>query len=229
MMRRWTAAILVGALLGAPAAAAAGGDPPETYLMPLDRYTTAKARTLASAHKADLLRLYDHIYHCIPWVDVPKSGIGFPKRQGADTDDRYLSVWVDVDQADNDGFRAMSRDRRASAMLSRYGVDFLRRMSTMTRTASDPNLYGYSIILSWLKPGEGSTPTKETLAFFTDRKSLADYLAKTLGGPEFVSRSKHVLFDGKDKIDKVNLEVWDDPFNRTYKLKNYEPPQDKHC
>ncbi len=228
MIGRWTAAALAAALLFGPVVARAA-DPPETYLMPMDRYTTPKARALASAHKADLLRLYDHVYHCIPWVEVAKSGIGFPKRLGSDTDDRYLSLWIDVDQADDGGFRAMSRDRRASAMLSRYGVDMLRRMSAMTKAGGDANLYGYSIILSWLKPGDMTNPTKETLAFFADKRSLGDYLAKALPGAEFVSRSKYVLFDGKDKVELGSLEVWDDPFNRTFKLKNYEPPKDKHC
>lgn len=228
MLWRWTAAALAAALTVGPAVAVAE-DPPETFLMPLDRYTTPKARALASAHRADLLRLYDHIYHCIPWVDVAKSGIGFPKRLGSDTDDRYLSLWINVDQADDGGFRAMSRNRRASAMLSRYGVDMLRRMSTMTRAGGDTNLYGYSIILSWLKPDDGTVPTKETLAFFADKRSLGEYLAKSLAGPEFVSRSKYALFDGKEKIEPISLEVWDDPFNRTFKLRNYDPPKEKRC
>jgi hypothetical protein len=37
------------------------------------------------------------------------------------------------------------------------------------------------------------------------------------------------MFDGKDKVDLGALEVWDDPFNRTFKLKNYEPAKDKNC
>jgi hypothetical protein len=227
-MGRWTAAALAAALSLGPAAAVAG-ESPEVYLMPLAQYTTPKGRALASAHKADLLRLYDHIYYCIPWVDVAQSGIGFPKRRGSDTDDRYLSLWINVDQTDDGAFRAMSQPRRASAMLSRYGVDMLRRMSTMTRTGGDANLYGYSIILSWLKPGDGTNPTKETLAFFTDKRSLGDYLAKSLAGADFVGRSKYSLFDGKERVEPVHLEVWDDPFNRTFKLKNYEAPKEKKC
>ena len=230
MTRRWTAAALaLAAALSLEPAVAGAADPAESYLIPRDRYTTPKARALATAHKGDLLKLYDHVYHCIPWVDVAKSGIGFPKRLGSETDDRYLSLWIDVDQSDDGGFRAMSRDRRASAMMSRYGVDMLRRMSTMTSTGGDPNLYGYSIILSWLKPGDTSAPAKETLAFFVDKKSLGDYLGKSLPGSEFVSKSKYVMFDGKEKIESVKLEVWEDSFNRTYKLKNYEVAQGKTC
>lgn len=228
MMHRLTgAALAVALLLGAGGAWAA--DPPEEYLTPLDRYTTAKGRTLAVDHKADLLRLFDHIYYCLPWVEVPKAGIGFPRRQGADGDDRYLSVWVDVDQTDDGTFKAMTRDRRASSMLSRYGVDILRRMSSMTKTSTDANLYGYSVILAWLKPGDGRNPTKETLAFFADKASLGDYLGARLPGGEFISRSKYVFFDGKDRIESVSLDVWDDPFNRTFKLPNYELPKGKQC
>ncbi len=227
-MRRWRAGALAAIVALAPAAALAA-DGVEEYLIPLDRYTTAKGRTLAAAHKPELLQLFDHIYYCLPWVGVVKNGIGFPRRKGAEADDRYFSVWVDVDQTDDGRFAALTRDRRASAMLSRYGVDLLRRMATLTRVGTDDNLFGYSIILSWLKPGNAKTPSKETLALFVDKAALGEFLANRLPGAEFVSRLRYSMFDGKEPVEPVQLEVWDDTFNSTYKLKNYEPPKDKRC
>jgi hypothetical protein len=227
-MRRWSLVVLAAAVAWTPAAARAA-DRPDEYLMPIESYTTAKGRTLATAHKPELLRLYDHIYYCLPWVGVAKNGIGFPRRKGAEADDRYFSVWIDVDQTDDGGFAALSRDRRASAMLSRYGVDLLRRMTTLTDVGSDANLFGYSIILSWLKPGGGRNPSKETLAVFVDKGALTDYLARRLPGEDFVSRVRYLMFDGKEQIDSIRLEVWEDSFNSTYKLKNYEPPKEKKC
>jgi hypothetical protein len=227
-MRRWSVVALGAARVFIPAAASRT-DKSEGYQIPQASYTSAKGRTLATAHKPELLRLYDHIYHCLPWVGVTKNGIGFPRRKGAETDDRYFSVWIDVDQTDDGRFGALSRDRRASAMLSRYGVDLLRRMTTLTDVGSDANLFGYSIILSWLKPGGGNAPSKETLAIFVDKAALQDFLAKRLPGAEFVNRVRYLMFDGKEQIDAVRLEVWEDSFNSTYKLKNYEPPQEKRC
>ena len=126
-MRRWAPLLLVTAfvLFGAVSSPAA---PLEEVLMPLDRYTTAKAQALASQYRPQLVSFYENIYYCIPWVDLQKNGIGFRTPRWASADDRYLSVWIWIDQHDDAQFSAMPQERRASAMLSRYGVELLRRM-----------------------------------------------------------------------------------------------------
>ena len=49
----------------------------------LDQYNSLKARTLASTHHAQLVSLYDGIYHCLPWVDVRNSASAAQSGRGA--------------------------------------------------------------------------------------------------------------------------------------------------
>lgn len=228
---RCSAAALVAALLVSSVAPALAQS--DDALIPLEKYTTPKAKTLATTYKARLIQFYDHIYSCMPWLSVMKNGIGFPRRKGDDTDYRYLSVWIAVDQQDDGSFAALPQERRVSAMFSRYGVDMLRRLTALTDVASDANLDGFSVVLSWLKPGTGNKPgvqpVNETLALFVDKATLQDFLAKRLPAAEFTNRAKFSVFDGQDPVGRVPLEVWDDSFNSTYKVQNYEPPKGKKC
>ncbi len=203
---------------------------PEDSITPLEQYNTPKAKTLASTYRPELVRFYEHVYWCLPWLGVFKNGIGFRQPKGAQADDRYLSVWVTIDQTDDGSFAAMPRERRVSAMFSRYGVDLLRRLTAMTSVASDANLTGFSVVLSWPKPGlPPDRPVSETMALFVDKASLADFLAKRLGPAEFASRAKLSVFDGKDPLAPGKLEIWEDTFNSTYKLKGYEAPKEAKC
>jgi hypothetical protein len=203
---------------------------PEDSITPLDQYNTPKAKALAATYRPQLLRFYEHVYWCLPWLGVVKNGIGFRQPKGITADDRYLSVWVMIDQMDDGSFAKMPRERRVSAMLSRYGVDLLRRMTAMTNAASDVDLTGFSVVLSWPKPGlPPDQPVSETMALFVDKASLADFFAKRLGPTEFVSRAKVSVFDGKDPLAPVKLEIWEDTFNTTYKLKGYEAPKEAKC
>lgn len=215
------AAVLLGPVSGVAA--------PEDAILPIEQYTTAKARNLAIAHKTQLFQFYDNIYHCLPWVAVANNGIGFRQPKGAESDDRYLSVWISIDQADDPHFGKLPLERRVSAMFSRYGVDMLRRMYQLAGIASDADVYGFSVILSWLKPGTHSQPISETLALFIDKTSLVEFLAKRLPTVEFTNRAKFTVFEGKDLIGRVPLEVWEDNFNSTFKLKNYELEKGKKC
>ena len=216
-------------LTGGPAWAA----PVEEVLLPLERYNTEKSRALAVHYRPQLVSFYENIYHCIPWVDLQKNGIGFRTPRWATEDDRYLSVWIWIDQNDDGGFAALSQERRASAMLSRYGVELLRRMTALGGIASDANLQGFSVVLSWIKPGTlgrpGQAPVNETLALFADRASILDFLAKRLPGAEFLDRARFSMYDGQQDLGRLPLEIWDDPFLRTFKLKNYQPPKEVRC
>jgi hypothetical protein len=203
---------------------------PEDAVTPIEQYTTPKAKTLASTYKNQLFRFYEHVYYCLPWLGVLKNGIGFRQPKGVEADDRYLSVWVNVDQTDDGTFGAMPRQRRVSAMFSRYGVDLLRRMTAMTGAAADANLTGFGVVLSWPKPNTPpSQPVSETLALFIDKLSLGEFLAKHLQPAEFASRAKLSVFDGKDPVGPLRLDIWEDTFNSTYKLKNYEAPKEAKC
>ena len=69
----------------------------------------------------------------------------------------------------------------------------------------------------------------ETLALFVDKVTAADFLAKRVGAEEFVSRAKFNLYDGESLVGRVPLEVWEDSFNTTYKVTNYDPPKGAKC
>ena len=65
---RWPAAALAGALLLVPVTQSVAA--PEDAVMPLEQYTTTKAKTLASTYKTQLFRFYDHVDYCLPWLGV---------------------------------------------------------------------------------------------------------------------------------------------------------------
>ncbi|HEY7038289.1 MAG TPA: hypothetical protein VID28_05530 [Methylomirabilota bacterium] len=205
---------------------------PEDALMPLAKYTTDKARGLASAHRARLLKFSEDIYNCLPWLSMAPGGLGFPKAKDSATDDRYLSTWIYIDQREDPAFAALPQERRVSAMFSRYGVDMLRRMAALSDVLDDSDVAGLSVVLSWLKPGTsrpGKQPVNETFALFVDKATIVDFLAKRVPPNEFTSRAKFTLFDGLDPVGRVPLEVWEDSFNSTFKVTNYEPPKGVQC
>jgi hypothetical protein len=222
------AALLVSAMLARSPAFAAPAD----ALMPIEKYTTDKARTLANAHRLRLLEFSEQIYNCMPWLAVYPGRLGFPKYKDSVDDDRYLSTWIYVDQRDDPGFAALPQERRVSAMFSRYGVDMLRRMAALTDVVNDSHVTGLSVVLSWLKPGTskpGQQAVNETVALFIDKTTAADFLAKRVGPDEFVSRARFNVFDGERLLGRLPLQVWDDSFNSTYKLTNYTPPKGAQC
>jgi hypothetical protein len=200
-------------------------------IMAIDQYKTPKARTLATTYQPVLQQVREEIYHCMPWVGVQKAGIGFRQPKGAVEDDRYLSVWIVIDQEEDARFAALSAERRASAMFSRYGTDLLRRMASHQALVADPNVQGFSVVLSWLKPGTGGAvqPVNETLAFFVDKQSTMGYLAKRVPASELTRRAKFSLFDGVQDMGRLPLEVWEDSFVRTFKVANYETPKGQRC
>lgn len=212
----FTLLILVG---GAAAA------PPDEAIIPLDKYTTEKGRVLATTFGSQLRRIFDRVHNCRPWLDVRKGGLGFTRPAGAAGDDRYLNIWAWVDQTITPEFTALSAERRASAMFSRHGVDLLHQLAADDRIFAAPALTGYSVILTWIKPsGEaGSEEKTETLGVFADKATVRAFLAKKLDAKEFLNRAIVVAFDGRDRLGRVPLEIWDDDFAATFKLPNYEP------
>ena len=221
------ALLLYGISLTAQAYAA-----PADALMPIEKYTTAKSRGLANAHRLRLIEFSEQIYNCMPWLAVYPGRLGFPKYKDSADDERYLSMWIWVDQREDASFAALPQERRVSAMFSRYGVDMLRRMAALSDVIDDGDVAGLSVVLSWLKPGTtrpGKQAVNETFALFVDKATAADFLAKRVGSEEFVNRAKFNLFDGESLVGRVPLEVWEDSFNTTYKIGNYDPPKGAQC
>jgi hypothetical protein len=223
LVRRIAALVLI---LFAPVPAAA-----DDAIMSMDQYKTSKARTLATTHEAQLKQMREEIYYCMPWVGVQKSGIGFRQPRFAAEDDRYLSVWIVIDQDEDARFSALPPERRASAMFSRYGTDLLRRMTSIQPVVADPNVYGFSVVLSWLKPGTGKAvqPVNETFALFADKQTTLGFLGKRVSGPEFLRRAKFAVFDGTTELGRLPIEVWEDSFVKTFKVANYEAPKGQRC
>ncbi len=223
--------LLVGLAFLAFAAGAAAA-PPEEAIIPLERYTSEKARALARAFGDRLRQIYDRVYHCRPWLDVKKRGLGFTRAIGHPGDNRYLNIWVWVDQKITPEFAALSTEGRHSAMFSRHGVDLLRQISADAGIFADPALHGYSVILTWIKPNGrvGNETIEETLGVFADKATVRAFLAKRIGAKEFVEAATIVAFDGKDRLGRLPLEIGEDDFATTFKLPNYEPEKkDVRC
>jgi hypothetical protein len=223
------AVLALGALLMGVAPAAAA--PVDDALFPTERYDTPKGRALDAAYRPHLVRLHDYLYHCVPWVAVQKNGIGFRTPRGSTTDDRFVYVWIWIDQKPDAGFAASPRHERASAMFSRYGVPLLRRMHDIPGLAGDPRVAGYAVVLSWVKPGSigPGQATNETLTVFADRAGVPEFLARTLGPAEFAERSRVSLWDGQSELGRVPLAITDDSFLGTFKLPGYQPPPGQSC
>ncbi len=226
------ALLLFGLLVNGMTSAVQVEAAPADALMPIEKYTTEKAKGLANTHRLRLIEFSEQIYNCMPWLAVYPGRLGFPRYKDSADDERYLSMWIWVDQREDPVFAALPQERRVSAMFSRYGVDMLRRMAALSDVVDDSDVAGLSVVLSWLKPGTtrpGQQAVNETFALFIDKATAADFLAKRVAAEEFVSRAKFNLFDGETLVGRVRLQVWEDSFNSTYKLSNYQPPKGAQC
>ncbi|MFQ5830447.1 MAG: hypothetical protein ACE5JD_15015 [Candidatus Methylomirabilia bacterium] len=189
-------------------------------LIPLERYTSEKARVLARTYSTELRKIFNDVSRCLPWLSVFKQGLGFRTPRSAEGDDRYLSIWVWVDQAVSSGFAFLPPARRASGMFSRYGLDLLRRLSSDPSLSRDQNLSGYSVVLSWLRPGRVSKGDKrrvaETLAVFIDKATVHGFFARTVTPQELVENAQVSGFDGKQRVERLALEIWKESLRESF-------------
>jgi hypothetical protein len=222
MLLRGLAAVafVVLALTAAPASAA----PADETVLPAEQHTSEKARRLASTYSTALRDMSTKIYHCMPWVEVKRNGIGFYKPKHLDGDVRYLSVNLYIDQQPSPEFAAFSVEERASRMFSRYVGPMLKRMARPTGLLNDPGLDGFTVILEWLKqaPASNSRPVAETIAVFFERQIVADYIAGRIAGRELAARARVLGWDGETSLGQLRLASWDDDFVTTYKVANYQ-------
>ena len=216
------AAILAPALMWAAVAHAAA--PPDDRILAPDRYTSDKGRMLAATHSATLQQLNSSIYHCMPWLEVPKEGIGFYKPRDASKDDRYLALRVYIEQEASTQFAAMPMEQRASSMFSRYVGPLLRRMTRNRALLNDSSLDGFTVILEWLKstPASGGRPVHETIAVFLDKPTALEYLQGMVKPADLAERARVYGWDGETPLGRLRLAAWDDNFVSTYKVANYQ-------
>jgi hypothetical protein len=198
--------------------------PLDDRILALDRYTSDKARTLGATYNATLKQLNSSIYHCMPWLEVPKEGIGFYKPRDASKDDRYLSLRVYIEQEPSTQFAALPMEQRASSMFSRYVGPLLRRMTSNGAMINDTSLDGFTVILEWLKtaPINGGRPVHETIAVFLDKATAQEYLQGAVKMADLVDRARIYGWDGESPLGRLRLAAWDDNFVSTYKVANYQ-------
>jgi hypothetical protein len=215
-------AVLVLACLVAAGRAAAA--PPDDRLLPVEQYTSDKARTLATTHRDALRELNAGIYHCMPWVELQKHSIGFFKPKHVSVDDRYLSLRIYIEQDPSAEFSRLRIEERASAMFSRYVGPLLRRMTKSAPLAADPSLDGFTVILEWMKQtprNRGDRPVHETIAVFVEKPVAREYLAGVIPITEVASKARVLGFDGETALGPLRLAVWEDTFVSTFKVSNY--------
>src|SRR5215469_1197888 len=178
MIRRAFVAALV-AFLAASAATPVQAAPAD-YLLPVEKHTTPKAQALAVKYRPQLLQFSEYVYHCLPYLEI-RNGLGFKKNaKDPATDNRFAALWLYVEQGEDKSFAALSPARQASAVFSRYGVPMIRRLAAIQGMAADPDVYGFSLALAWVKPGSSTqTPTLETLATFMDQATTRAFLNNT--------------------------------------------------
>lgn len=217
--------ILLGGLLLLVLGPGAVAASPQEAIISLEKYTTDKARALATTFAGNLHQIYRRIYHCRPWLEVQKGGLGFTRPAGATDDHRYLNVWAWVDQKITPAFAALSAGERASAMFSRYGVDLLRQIAADASIFAAPALTGYSVVLTWIHPNGrvGDQERAETLGLYAEKSVVRAFLSRQISAREFLERAAIVAFDGKERLGRLPLEIWDDDFASTYKPQGYEP------
>jgi hypothetical protein len=215
------AALVLACVMSAGRAAAA---PPEDRLLPVELYTSDKARTLGATHREALRALNSGIYHCMPWVEIQKHSIGFFKPKHVTVDDRYLSIRIYIEQDPSPEFARFRVEERASAMFSRYVGPLLRRMTKSPAVAADATLDGFTIILEWMKQiprSPGDRPIHETIAIFIEKAVAVDYLAGALPITEVAAKARVLGFDGETALGPLRVAVWDDNFVSTFKVSNY--------
>jgi len=218
--RALATALIVGLVLAQGAAAA----PAEDRLLPVDQYTSDKARTLATTHRQALRELNAGIYHCLPWVELTRYSIGFYKPKHLSGDDRYLSLRIFIEQDPSTDFARLRVEDRASAMFSRYVGPLLRRMTKDPAVAADPALDGFTVILEWMKQvprAAGDRPIHETIAIFIEKPVAREYLAGAIPITDVAAKANVLGFDGETALGSLRLAVWEDTFVSTYKVANY--------
>ena len=219
-------ALAVVLAAGVAALAYAG---PADYVMPADKHSSPKGRALAVKYQPQLLQFSEYVYHCLPYLEI-RNGLGFKKVPKEPGDNRYAAVWVRAEQATDATFAALPLDRQASAMFSRYGVPMLRRLAATPGFASDPDVYGFSVAVEWIKPGsDPNRPTMEILSMFADQRSTRAFLGKTLSAKEYLEKTRLTFFDGDKEVGRLPIEVWDDNFVGTYKVPGYEMEKGRVC
>lgn len=225
---RSVAAAVMVVSFGAQGALAA--DPPTDRVLQADRYTSEKGRGLAQKYQGQLRDLNAKVFHCMPWLEVKKEGIGFYKPKHVDGDNRYLSLNVTVDQQPSPEFGRLTPQERVSAMFSRYVPHLLKTMAT-SDLLKDQNVDGFTVIVSYLKaePASGQQAVHETAAAFVPKAVTADFVRGKANVAQLADGSHVIAWDGETRIGQIKPKGWADDFVTTYKVAGYSPDPKAAC
>jgi hypothetical protein len=211
---------------------AASSAPEEDRILPVDGYTTEKAKGLAKAHAGALRELNAFIYHCVPWVETTKQSIGFFRPKHLEQDDRYMSIRIFIEQDPSPAFASLDPTNRAAAMFSRYVGFLLKRMTKEPGILADPGMGGFITILEWRKQ-DGSEqkgrPVNETIAAYIPKPLAQEYLSGAIKIDELARRARVLGWDGERALGELKVPAWDDNFVYTHKIPNYKPDAEANC
>ena len=88
-------------------------------------------------------------------------------------------------------------------------------MARLQDVVGDANVHGFSVVLSWLKPGSsrpGGQAVNESVAVFMDKASALDYLERQLRRRLRRTLARWASTAGGPR--PAGLEIWDDDFAR---------------
>ena len=94
--------------------------------------------------------------------------------------------------------------------------------------AGDGGVQGYGVVLSWTKPGSDEK-VNESLVFWVDKAIAQGFVARRLPAADLVKRATLNYFDGIDERGRIALEVWEDNFTATFKVKDAAPHSVQTC
>lgn len=210
---------------------AASAAPPADRILPAEMHQSDKGRTLAAKHASALRDLNSEIYHCMPWVETRKHSIGFYKPRHVQSDSRFLSIRLYIEQEPSPQFARLSIEQRASAMFSRYVGPVLRRMTRHAAVRNDDTIDGFTVILEWLKqaPEGGQRPVHETIAAFVEKVDAESYLSGHVATRDLATQARVLGWDGETSVGALKLSAWDDDFVSTFRVKNYQPDPTVSC
>lgn len=223
--------LIVAAGLTLAVSTAPAADPPADHVLQLDRYASERGRALGQKYQGTLRDLSGKIFHCMPWLDVQREGIGFYKPKHLDGDVRYLTLNVAIDQRPTPEFVQLSVQERVSAMFSRYVPHLLRSMVNNTDLLTEPLLDGFTVIVSWLKvePPAGRSPVFETVAAFMLKALVADHLRGRASLAQLAEGAGVLAWDGDTQLGSVTPRAWVDDFMLTYRVAGYTPDPKVTC
>lgn len=219
------------ALAAVPAVSEEVNRAPADRILSIGEYSTEKGRLLATRHDRALRDLSAELYHCLPWIEVKKAGLGFyrPKHLSGD-DVRYLSLNVIVDQEPSADFMSMSREDRAGRMFSRYVAPLLRRMTRDETVRRDEQVSGFTVIVSWPSQAQSNgTRLSETIAVFIPRGVADSFSRWHLTAGELAEASHVLAWNGESAVGELKVTAWEDDFLITFKPTRFRPAEGVSC